>query len=43
VKPGHDYPELERVVEEKERYAVVAKFGEAARIVQKLDPRPPTT
>jgi hypothetical protein len=39
VKPGHDYPEFERVVEEHEHYAVVEKFGEAARIVAKLDPR----
>src|SRR4051794_35549524 len=39
VKPGHDYPEFERVVEENENYAVVEKFGEAARIVKKIDPR----
>jgi hypothetical protein len=43
VKPGHDYPQFERVVEENEHYAVVEKFGEAARIVAKLDPRSPTT
>jgi hypothetical protein len=39
VKPGHDYPQFERVVEEHEHYAVVEKVGEAARIVAKLDPR----
>jgi hypothetical protein len=44
VKPGHDYPEFERVVEENEHYenehyVVVEKFGEAARVVTKLDPR----
>jgi hypothetical protein len=39
IKPGHDYPDFERVVERNERYAVVEKFGEAARVVQKLDPR----
>ena len=39
IKPGHDYPEFERVVEENENYAVVEKFGEAASIVKKLDPR----
>jgi hypothetical protein len=43
VKLGHDYPEFERVVEENERYVVVEKFGEAARIVKKLDPRSRTT
>jgi hypothetical protein len=43
VKLGHDYPEFERVVEEREHYAIVEKFGEAARIVKKLDPRSRTT
>jgi hypothetical protein len=43
VKLGHDYPEFERVVEENERYVVVEKFGEAARVVKKLDPRSRTT
>jgi hypothetical protein len=41
IKPGHDFPEFERVVEENGRYAVVEKFGEAARIVSQLDPRSP--
>ena len=39
----HDYPEFERVVEEREHYVVVEKFGEAARVVAKLDPRSRTT
>jgi hypothetical protein len=39
IMPGHDRPEFERVVEENGRYAVVEKFGEAAEIVRKLDPR----
>jgi hypothetical protein len=39
VKPGHDYPEFERVVEEHEGYVVVEKFGEAAEIVRTLDSR----
>ena len=43
VKVGHDYPEFERVVEENENYAIVEKFGEAASIVNKLDPRSRTT
>jgi hypothetical protein len=43
VKLGHDYPEFERVVEEREHYVVVEKFGEAAAIVKKLDARSCTT
>ena len=43
VKLGHDYPEFERVGEEREHYAVVEKFGEAGKIVTKLDPRSRTT
>src|SRR5215211_8020416 len=39
IKLGHDYPEFERVVEEREHYAIVEKFGEAASIVKELDPR----
>jgi hypothetical protein len=39
VKPGHDYPELERVVEEHDGYVVVEKFGEAAEVVRSADPR----
>ena len=43
IKPGHDYPEFERVVEEHERYAVVEKFGEAGRLAAEFDPRSQTT
>jgi hypothetical protein len=43
VKLGHDYPEFERVVEEREHYVVVEKFGEAAMVAEKLDPRSRTT
>jgi hypothetical protein len=41
ITRGHDFPEVERVVEETDRYAVVQKQGEAAEIVAKLDPRSP--
>lgn len=41
ITPGHVYPEVESVVEENERYAVVQKEGEAGEIVAKLDPRSP--
>jgi len=43
IKPGHDYPEFERVVEEREHDAIVEKFGQAAEIVKGLDPRSRTT
>ena len=39
VKPGHDYPKFERVVDENEYYIVVEKFGEAGEIVKELDTR----
>jgi hypothetical protein len=39
VKPGHDCPEFERVVDEHDRYVVVEKFGEAGEVARKLDQR----
>jgi hypothetical protein len=39
LKPGHGRPELERVVEENERFAVGEKLGEAGEVAEKLDPR----
>ena len=39
VKPGHVYPEFERVVEEIEGFSVVENFGEAGKQALKLDPR----
>jgi hypothetical protein len=41
VKPGHVLPENERVVEERDGYAVVEKIGEAGERAAKLDPREP--
>jgi hypothetical protein len=39
VLPGHVYPEVEYVVTENERYAVVKKLGVAATFVEEHDPR----
>jgi hypothetical protein len=39
VLPGHDIPEVERVVEKNDRYVVVEKFGGSAIAAIKLDPR----
>jgi hypothetical protein len=38
---GHNFPEVEDVVEETDRYTVVEKRGEAAQVVSELDPRRP--
>jgi hypothetical protein len=39
VKPGHEVPDHERVVEERVRYLVVEKFGRAGERAIQLDPR----
>jgi hypothetical protein len=39
VRPGHDVPDVEVVVEETERYAVVAKLGAGQPVAERLDPR----
>ena len=38
IKVGHHVPEIERVVEQNDRYAVVEKVGEAQGIVTEGDP-----
>jgi hypothetical protein len=39
VLPGHVYPDVEKVVAEKDRYVVVAKIEEAAKLAEAFDPR----
>ena len=39
IKPGHDDPLIEHVVEVNERYAVADKIGDAGRLAAELDPR----
>ena len=39
ITPGHEFPEVELVVEENERYAVVEKTGEAGEVARETDPR----
>jgi hypothetical protein len=40
LAPGHDLPEIERVVERTDGYHVVEKFGSVVTpIVRQLDPR----
>jgi hypothetical protein len=40
VAPGHVVPETEEVVERRDGYEVVEKFGEAGRVAAATDPRP---
>jgi hypothetical protein len=37
--PGHELPEIESVVEECDGYSIVQKYGEAAEIGRREDPR----
>jgi hypothetical protein len=39
VLPGHDIPDVERVIAQNERYVVVEKFGQSAITAIKLDGR----
>jgi hypothetical protein len=39
IAVGHDFPEVEAIVEENHRYVVVEKLGKAAEVSNKLDPR----
>jgi hypothetical protein len=39
VTAGHDFPEVESVVEVSDGYAVVEKKGAAGRVVAQADPR----
>jgi hypothetical protein len=39
--PGHELPELERVVEENEQFMIVEKVGAAGAVADATDPRAP--
>jgi hypothetical protein len=39
VLPGHEIPEVERVVARHDGFVVVEKFGESAQAAIRLDPR----
>jgi 5-bromo-4-chloroindolyl phosphate hydrolysis protein len=39
VAPGHVYPDVENVLQETERFVVVAKIGKGAEIAAEADPR----
>lgn len=40
LKPGHDKPEFETVIERHDDFVLVRKTGEAAALAKKLDPSP---
>ena len=39
IAPSHSLPEIERVIDRRERWWVVEKLGEPAELVEELDPR----
>src|SRR3954470_12672789 len=39
ILPGHELDDVERIVEQNERYAIVEKFGAAGPAAVRLDPR----
>jgi hypothetical protein len=39
VAPGHELPEIERVISRTDEYQVVRKHGEAAELAEEKDPR----
>ena len=39
VRPGHEAPDVERTIEQHERYLAVEKVGKAAEVAAHLDPR----
>lgn len=40
IKPGHDKPEFETVIERHDQFVVVRKRGEAALLATRTNPRP---
>jgi hypothetical protein len=39
LKPGHEHPDFERIVEVGERYVVIDKVGPAEDVAERTDPR----
>ena len=39
MRPGHQHPDFERVIESRDRYVVVDKVGQAEEIAERTDPR----
>ncbi len=39
VVPGHEYPDVETVVESRRGYVIVEKLDQAAKVAERHDPR----
>ena len=39
IAPGHNLPEIERIIERTEGYWVIEKEGAAGELAEELDPR----
>ncbi len=39
VRPGHEYLNVDRVIEQRDDYVIVEKHGEAREIAERRDPR----
>jgi hypothetical protein len=39
IAPGHNLPEIERIVERNDAWWLIEKEGEAGELAEKLDPR----
>jgi hypothetical protein len=39
IKPGHEHPDFERVIDPRDRYVVIDKVGQAEEVAERTDPR----
>jgi hypothetical protein len=40
ISPGHVYPEVERVLDENDRFMIVEKLAHSGQVAEALNPRP---
>jgi hypothetical protein len=39
MRPGHEHPDFERVIDRRDRYVVIEKVGQAEDVADRTDPR----
>lgn len=39
IKPGHEHPDFERIIDLRDRYVIIDKVGQAQDIANRTDPR----
>jgi hypothetical protein len=39
MKPGHEHPDFERIIDRRDRYVIIDKVGQAEDIADRTDPR----